>query len=731
MFKIFIRIFLLIFTTIFIFVAYLSLFGIKTDKFNELINSQIANYDKRIKVDLNDVFVKLNILEKSFSLNSRNFNIFVQNQKQEIDNLDILIGFESLFKKNKNLKKLIIKSKRNEITSLLKFIRTYKINIPTLYLENSISKGLIEYNIFFDFKKNNNDRLKITGKIFEADLNILGKEELTKINLNFDYSERNLKLSSTNLLYNNIKFLSRHIYLNLNNNQINIYGDFENKINLNILSKFIDYNFKDYFDDQIMLSSKSNFNLIFDKKFKIKKYSLKSDIKKSNLIINIKNLDLKNYFTNFNNQMFLKNSELHLSISNDKIQTKINSKFAFDSKDEFKNLSFDYIKTKFNENFKLEMDITENNLFLSEISFNKKKGEEMFLNLNLTKSENIFKLNQLNLFNNKNKFLFNDIKFTKNFKIIDFRFIELNYYNKNDFFNNLSITKKNNNINLISDHFDISYNVENSLKKTDTKNIFDIFENLNSLINLDIKLAKLDNDYSLNNLKGQIIVNKNKLDKLNILAKFDKKNNFTFTIDEIDGKKVTIIFSDIAKPFVKKFKFIKGFENGKLDYTSTEINDELSNSELRIYDFKLKDMPALTKLLSLASLQGIADLATGEGIRFDEFDMFFDNSNNLITIKEIYALGPAISILMEGYIEKNKLVSLRGTLVPATTINKSIAKIPLLGNILVGSKTGEGVFGVSFKIKGPPDDLDTKVNPIKTLTPRFITRTLEKTKKTN
>ena len=731
MFKIFIRIFLLIFTTIFIFVAYLSLFGIKTDKFNELINSQIANYDKRIKVDLNDVFVKLNILEKSFSLNSRNFNIFVQNQKQEIDNLDILIGFESLFKKNKNLKKLIIKSKRNEITSLLKFIRTYKINIPTLYLENSISKGLIEYNIFFDFKKNNNDRLKITGKIFEADLNILGKEELTKINLNFDYSERNLKLSSTNLLYNNIKFLSRHIYLNLNNNQINIYGDFENKINLNILSKFIDYNFKDYFDDQIMLSSKSNFNLIFDKKFKIKKYSLKSDIKKSNLIINIKNLDLKNYFTNFNNQMFLKNSELHLSISNDKIQTKINSKFAFDSKDEFKNLSFDYIKTKFNENFKLEMDITENNLFLSEISFNKKKGEEMFLNLNLTKSENIFKLNQLNLFNNKNKFLFNDIKFTKNFKIIDFRFIELNYYNKNDFFNNLSITKKNNNINLISDHFDISYNVENSLKKTDTKNIFDIFENLNSLINLDIKLAKLDNDYSLNNLKGQIIVNKNKLDKLNILAKFDKKNNFTFTIDEIDGKKVTIIFSDIAKPFVKKFKFIKGFENGKFDYTSTEINDELSNSELRIYDFKLKDMPALTKLLSLASLQGIADLATGEGIRFDEFDMFFDNSNNLITIKEIYALGPAISILMEGYIEKNKLVSLRGTLVPATTINKSIAKIPLLGNILVGSKTGEGVFGVSFKIKGPPDDLDTKVNPIKTLTPRFITRTLEKTKKTN
>ena len=142
-------------------------------------------------------------------------------------------------------------------------------------------------------------------------------------------------------------------------------------------------------------------------------------------------------------------------------------------------------------------------------------------------------------------------------------------------------------------------------------------------------------------------------------------------------------------------------------------------------------MPALTKLLSLSSLQGIADLATGEGIRFNEFDMFYDSSKNLITINEIYALGPAISILMEGYVEKNKLVSLRGTLVPATTVNKTIAKIPLLGSILVGDKSGEGVFGVSFKIKGPPNDLDTRVNPIKSLTPRFITRTLEKIKNAN
>ena len=111
--------------------------------------------------------------------------------------------------------------------------------------------------------------------------------------------------------------------------------------------------------------------------------------------------------------------------------------------------------------------------------------------------------------------------------------------------------------------------------------------------------------------------------------------------------------------------------------------------------------------------------------------MTFSNKDKLMTIDEIYAIGPAISIMMSGYIESEKLVSLRGTLVPATTINRTIASIPLIGNILVGKKVGEGVFGVSFKIKGPPKDLKTTVNPIKTLTPRFITRTLEKIKKNN
>ena len=265
--------------------------------------------------------------------------------------------------------------------------------------------------------------------------------------------------------------------------------------------------------------------------------------------------------------------------------------------------------------------------------------------------------------------------------------------------------------------------------KSNTENKFsDLFENFNASLVLNLDKVYLEKKEYLNNFVGEFDVKNNKLILANADAVLDKEKKFTYSFrTTIKNEKITNIIIEKPKPFINNYKFIKGFEKGKLKLNSTKINNT-SRSNLKIANFKVKEVPILAKILTLASLQGIADLLTGEGIRFDEFEMDFKSKNNFTEIDEMYALGPAISIMMQGYIEKDRLISLRGTLVPATTINKTIAKIPLIGDILVGSKTGEGVFGVSFKIKGPPNDLKSSVNPIKTLTPRFITRTLENIK---
>ena len=251
-------------------------------------------------------------------------------------------------------------------------------------------------------------------------------------------------------------------------------------------------------------------------------------------------------------------------------------------------------------------------------------------------------------------------------------------------------------------------------------------------LTLDLEEVYLDNVNVINNFIGKVEIKNNEIYNADIFGDFDNKNNLKFTINTNNtGEKITTLFSSRAKPLVKRYTFIKGFEDsddGYLDFYSSKKNG-ISNSKLIIDNFKVKEIPALAKLLALASLQGIADLLTGEGIRFSDFEMNFTNKNKLMTIQELYAIGPAISILIEGYIQEDNIISLRGTLVPATTINRSIASIPLLGDLLIGKKVGEGVFGVSFKVKGHPKKLETTVNPIKTLTPRFITRTLEKIKK--
>jgi hypothetical protein len=250
------------------------------------------------------------------------------------------------------------------------------------------------------------------------------------------------------------------------------------------------------------------------------------------------------------------------------------------------------------------------------------------------------------------------------------------------------------------------------------------------MLKIDLDRLYLDKDYFLENFTGFLFFNNDEIIKGNLIGSFLDNKKLKFTVNSKNSEKITTLFTDEAKPIINNYKFIKGFNGGKLDFLSSK-SGRISISTVKVYNFKLKELPFLTKILTLASLQGIADLLSGEGIRFDEFEMNFTSNDNVIEIKEIYAIGPAISIMMDGYVEKNKLISLRGTLVPATTINKVIGSIPILGKILVGSKTGEGVFGVSFKIKGGLKNPETTVNPIKTLTPRFITRTLEKINKTN
>ena len=53
-----------------IFIIYFSTYGIKTERFNNLILEKIKTYDSKLSIDINDVFLKLNVGEKSIKIKS-------------------------------------------------------------------------------------------------------------------------------------------------------------------------------------------------------------------------------------------------------------------------------------------------------------------------------------------------------------------------------------------------------------------------------------------------------------------------------------------------------------------------------------------------------------------------------------------------------------------------------------------------------------------------------------
>ena len=455
------------------------------------------------------------------------------------------------------------------------------------------------------------------------------------------------------------------------------------------------------------------------------KVNLESNIKLSGLKIKSQK-NLKTFFPKINQVLNLKDHQINIKFKDNNLSISGSGKIQLEK--EFDEIDYSISQSGDKVNFDSKFNFNKTLFEVKQINFSNDSKSKVQLNIsgNYIKKNNLT-IDTLLVTTKDDKLGMKNLLIDKYHRIVKFDEISFNYFDNENKKNQVLIKRKQkNNYELNGSLFNANSLISDLLKSNDNKHA-KIFKN-NINFNLNLKDVYLDNKNVISDLKGNLYIENNKIHQANILAFFDNNEKLTFAINTKNNEKITTLFSSKAKPLVKRYKFIKGYEEGYLDFYSSKINN-ISKSKLKIYDFKLQELPILTKILTLASLQGIADLLSGEGIRFDEMEMNFKNSSNLMTIDELYAIGPAISILMSGYIEENKLVSLRGTLVPATTINKTVSSIPVLGKILVGDKKGEGVFGVSFKIKGKPKDLKTTVNPIKTLTPRFITRTLEKIKK--
>ena len=576
--------------------------------------------------------------------------------------------------------------------------------------QSSLNKNIFKL-LKLNFKNINLEDVKFSTDN-KFDLEIDSKFKIKNFNLNSDINLNHIKYKKSKIIQNYfseinelILFNNHILNLNYNNDNLSIKGKGEIQLGNNI-------------DKIKYLINKKNKDLNIDAELLLKNIYLKrQDF-------------LKIFFPKINKKINFNNQNLKIKYNDKSLSFSGSGKFKINK--DFEEINY-FVEKKENKlKFNTDLKLKNTNFKIDNINYKKKDGTNMLLQVKGEINDDYnLNINSFNVYEDNNKIKITNLFLNDSNQIKKIEQAKLNFLDAENKKNNYSIKQISEYDYTISGSSFNANSLISNLLKTKEQKEKNFFENN---LNLDLNLNEvyIDEIYFVRDLKGKLQIKNNQAVGADILAFFDNSQNIKFTIRTTDNdEKITTIFSSKAKPLVNRYKFIKGFKDDKdgyLDFYSSKKNG-VSTSKLVIDNFKVKEIPALAKLLALASLQGIADLLTGEGIRFTDFEMNFTNEDKLMRIQELYAIGPAISILLEGYLEGDNLISLRGTLVPATTINRSIASIPLLGDLLIGKKVGDGVFGVSFKIKGPPKNLETTVNPIKTLTPRFITRTLDKIKK--
>lgn len=144
------------------------------------------------------------------------------------------------------------------------------------------------------------------------------------------------------------------------------------------------------------------------------------------------------------------------------------------------------------------------------------------------------------------------------------------------------------------------------------------------------------------------------------------------------------------------------------------------DARIEAQSYVMVDAPVLARLLTVASLTGILDLLNGDGIGFERLVGDFTVQKGLLETDLIRAYGPAVGLTAKGKINFDEgQVDLRGTVVPAYTLNRILGEIPLLGYLLTGGK-GQGLIAFTYGMSGDLADPKVSVNPLSALAPGFL-----------
>ena len=170
--KLFLKTVLIFISLIFLFLIYMSIFGIETKRFNNQITNKIKKIDDNLNIELKKIKIVLDPFK--FRLNAKTIGtkIKIDDKVFETEVIESQILLKSFFNDEFSLKNLEISTKSLDVKKFLSFVREF-YNTPQLYIfEKILKKGYLIADIKIDFDSEGNikDNYKIDGFVKDIKL---------------------------------------------------------------------------------------------------------------------------------------------------------------------------------------------------------------------------------------------------------------------------------------------------------------------------------------------------------------------------------------------------------------------------------------------------------------------------------------------------------------------------------------------------------------------------------
>ena len=255
-------------------IVYLSTIGVKTDKFNSKIITQIKKINPAIEIKINDVSATLDLL--SFGINAKTIgtDLIYRDKIIKIETIKSKISIRSFLNNKFALTEISISTKSLAIKDLISLARLFNKDPKIFIAEKFIKKGFLVADLKLEFDKSGKikSNYKFNGLVRDGKISLFKKYNLDKIDFIFKISEENLKFNDVKFIINNKNISIPRINGFKQNNEYLISGKLNTKntsLEKNEINKFINDELLKLDIKEILFNSKNDFKFRITQKFKV------------------------------------------------------------------------------------------------------------------------------------------------------------------------------------------------------------------------------------------------------------------------------------------------------------------------------------------------------------------------------------------------------------------------------------------------------------------------------